>query len=107
MASEGERTIYVHAGCPEKGRLSDLWAYQLSARKWMKLASAPDPPRGGPSIAFADGKLWRMNGFGGKQEVGGSIDAYDANSDIWSSRPFVADGKSGPGARSVCCVKNR
>ncbi|KAK5132020.1 hypothetical protein LTR08_000441 [Meristemomyces frigidus] len=104
MTSNGEDTIYVHAGCPEKGRLSDLWAYNVREREWKQLANAPEPPRGGPSIAYADGKLWRMNGFDGKQEVGGSIDVYDPQSDTWTSLPFIADGKSGPGPRSVATL---
>ena len=28
LASDKSDTIYVHAGCPEKGRLSDLWSFQ-------------------------------------------------------------------------------
>ncbi|KAK5686655.1 hypothetical protein LTS10_002778 [Elasticomyces elasticus] len=101
MTSNGKNTLYVHAGCPEKGRLSDLWAYDIKKQEWEQLASAPEPPRGGPSIAYADDKLWRMNGFDGKQEVGGSVDVYEPKSNAWTSIPFNADGQSGPGARSV------
>ncbi|TKA82555.1 hypothetical protein B0A55_01202 [Friedmanniomyces simplex] len=104
MTSDGEKTIYVHAGCPEKGRLSDLWAYDTHARAWKELASVPGVPRGGPSVAFADGKLWRMNGFDGQHEVGGSVDVYDPFSNTWSSRVFAADGNSGPGRRSVATL---
>ncbi|KAK3634694.1 hypothetical protein LTR56_015121 [Elasticomyces elasticus] len=101
MTSDGKSILYVHAGCPEKGRLSDLWAYDINKQEWEELASAPEPSRGGPSIAYAEGKLWRMNGFDGKQEVGGSVDVYEPKSDAWTSIPFNADGQSGPGARSV------
>ncbi|KAK5721947.1 hypothetical protein LTR15_006541 [Elasticomyces elasticus] len=101
MTSDGKNTLYIHAGCPEKDRLSDLWAYDVHKQEWEQLASAPEPSRGGPSIAYAGGKLWRMNGFDGKQEVGGSVDVYDPKSNAWTSIPFDADGRLGPGARSV------
>ncbi|KAI6789098.1 galactose oxidase [Hortaea werneckii] len=104
MTSDGGDTIYLHAGCPEKGRLSDLWSFNLSTREWRELAQAPDPPRGGPSIAFANGKLYRMNGFDGKTEQGGAIDVYDPAQNSWDSIDFQPDGKQGPGARSVAAL---
>ncbi|KAH9807332.1 Galactose oxidase, central domain [Teratosphaeria destructans] len=93
--------IYVHAGCPTLGRLRDLWAFTVKTRQWKKLEDAPGSPRGGPSITYLDGKLYRMNGFDGKTEVGGAVDIYDIEKATWSTAEFVADGKSGPGARSV------
>ncbi|KAK4959740.1 hypothetical protein LTR10_002627 [Elasticomyces elasticus] len=58
MTSDGKNTLYIHAGCPEKDRLSDLWAYDVHKQEWEQLASAPEPSRGGPSIAYAgDGRL--------------------------------------------------
>jgi N-acetylneuraminic acid mutarotase len=104
MTSDGADTLYLHAGCPETGRLSDLWAFRLSTREWTRLASAPDPPRGGTSIAFADGALYRMNGFDGKSEQGGSVDVYSPETNTWWSYAFVADGVSGPEARSVSAL---
>lgn len=68
MTNNGTDTLYVHAGCPEGCRLSDLWGFNVQTSEWKQLASAPDPPRGGPSIAFAHGKIYRMNGFDGKTE---------------------------------------
>jgi len=50
MTNDGKDVIYVHAGCPEKGRLSDFWAFKVSTQAWTQLASAPDPPRGGASM---------------------------------------------------------
>ncbi|KAJ5084171.1 hypothetical protein NUU61_008750 [Penicillium alfredii] len=93
--SDGADTIYVHAGCPEKGRLSDLWAFNVAQRQWTELAAAPDPPRGGTSIAFAGGKLFRMNGFDGKTEQG---------SNAWVSHSYAPDGKAGPTPRSVSAL---
>jgi len=103
LTSDKRDTLYLHAGCPERGRLSDLWAFQLSTRRWIKLADAPDPPRGGASVAFCaeNERLYRMNGFDGKTEQGGSLDVYNPESDCWGSIAFAADGKRGPEARSV------
>lgn len=101
MASDGNDTLYLHAGCPEKGRLSDLWAFNLSSKEWAQLASAPDPARGGTSIAFAEGLLYRMNGFDGVTEQGGSVDIYDPQTDSWTVISYTPDGVSGPTPRSV------
>lgn len=107
MASDDDTdTIYLHAGCPEKGRLSDLWAFRLSSRTWTRLAPAPDPPRGGASIAFSrhDGRLYRVNGFDGKSEQGGTVDVYSPETDSWTSVPYEPDGKDGPAPRSVSAL---
>jgi len=101
MTNNDVDTIYVHAGCPEKGRLSDTWAFNIHDSQWTELAPAPGPPRGGTSIAFVDGKLYRMNGFDGKTEQGGNLDVFDTATNSWSSQAFEADGQTGPGARSV------
>lgn len=101
MTSDGQSALYIHAGCPEKGRLADLWSFSILTSEWKQLASAPGPPRGGASIAYAEGKIYRMNGFDGKTELGGCLDVYDPAIDSWTSHAFSADGKSGPGARSV------
>ncbi|CAG7939644.1 unnamed protein product [Penicillium salamii] len=104
MASDGKDTLYLHAGCPEKGRFSDLWAFNLSQRVWTELTPAFDPPRGGTSIAFEDGKLYRMNGFDGKTEQGGSVDIYSPEAASWSSYLYSPDSKAGPAARSVSAL---
>lgn len=104
MTSDGKDTIYVHAGCPEKGRLSDLWAFHIREHTWTQLPDAPAPPRGGASIAFADGNLFRMNGFDGKTEQGGALDVFDIRDNSWSTRSYIPDGKVGPEARSVAAL---
>lgn len=101
MTSDGKSTLYLHAGCPTSGRLSDLWSFDVKASKWSQLASAPGAPRGGTSITFSDGKLYRMGGFDGKHELGGEIDIYDITSDTWNTHKFTPDGNEGPGCRSV------
>lgn len=104
MTSDKARKLYVHAGCPEKGRLSDLWSFDTESRVWRQLADAPAPPRGGTSIAYAAGKLYRMNGFDGVREQGGKLDVYDVQKDEWSTIEYEADGESGPEARSVSAL---
>lgn len=102
MTSDNKKTIYLHAGCPEKGRLHDLWAFDVDARRWKRLASAPGEGRGGTSIAVAQsGLLYRVNGFDGKTEQGGSVDVYNPSKDEWSSIHYNADGVNGPEPRSV------
>lgn len=101
IASDGETSVYVHSGCPETGRLSDIWRFDVTKKIWTELASAPDPARGGASIAFSNGKLYRINGFDGKTEQGGSLDVFDVASASWSSIAYKPDGISGPEPRSV------
>lgn len=104
MASDGKDRIFVHAGCPESGRLADLWAFSCRDRAWKQLADAPPPQRGGTSIALAANRIWRMNGFDGKTEQGGSIDSYDLSSNLWETMKFAVDSVSGPEARSVAAL---
>lgn len=101
MTSDESDLLFVHAGCPEKGRLQDLWSFSLGSQTWSELPPAPEPARGGTSIAYSAGKLYRMNGFDGTTEQGGLVDTYDLATNKWSSFTFNADGKSGPGPRSV------
>jgi hypothetical protein len=104
MTSDGKDTLYIHAGCPESGRLSDLWAFNVSRKEWTELAPAFDPPRGGTSITFADGKLYRMNGFDGKTEQGGNLDIYTPETNSWETHVYAPDGKDGPTPRSVSAL---
>jgi hypothetical protein len=101
MTNDGSSTLYIHAGCPENGRLSDLWAFDVDAMTWKSLPAAPDPPRGGSSIAYYAGKVYRMNGFDGQKEQGGSVDVFDSAENAWSTITYPVDGKAGPEARSV------
>ncbi|KAL6902996.1 galactose oxidase [Trichoderma evansii] len=104
MAFDGEKTIYVHAGCPSQGRLSDLWAFDIERLTWTELPSAPGPARGGTSIAFCDGKIYRLGGFDGKSEQGGELDIFDPDVKKWNTVTFTADGVHGPEARSVATL---
>lgn len=104
LGNDGKETLYLHAGCPAKGRLSDLWSFHIPSKRWNELSSAPEPARGGTSIAFSGGQLYRMNGFDGKSEQGGNIDIYDVEAGTWTSFAFTPDGNSGPEPRSVSCL---
>ncbi|KAF7554432.1 hypothetical protein G7Z17_g2885 [Cylindrodendrum hubeiense] len=104
MTSDGTSTLYLHAGCPAEGRLSDLWAFDFTSRVWTELPGAPSPPRGGTSIAFCRGKLYRLGGFDGKTEQGGKLDVYDPEEKQWTSITYAPDGSEGPEARSVATL---
>lgn len=104
IASDGRNKIYVHAGCPEAGRLADLWSFDIDTRSWTELAQGPSPPRGGTSIAYLDGKIYRMNGFDGKTEQGGALDIFDVAKGAWSTVLYKPDSVEGPEARSVAAL---
>jgi hypothetical protein len=104
MTSDKTSRLYLHAGCPASGRLSDLWSFNVNEKKWTQLASAPGVPRGGTSITYHAGKLYRMGGFDGKHEIGGELDIYDIASNTWSAHNFTPDGVNAPGARSVATL---
>ncbi|KAL6236488.1 hypothetical protein BDW75DRAFT_206545 [Aspergillus navahoensis] len=104
LTNDGKETIFLHAGCPEKGRLRDLWAFDLKSGKWTELPQAPGPERGGTSIAYTDGKIYRMNGFDGKTEQGGALDVFDVENRTWKTIEYSADGANGPSPRSVSCL---
>jgi N-acetylneuraminic acid mutarotase len=102
--SDGSSKLFIHAGCPASGRLRDFWFFDIHSKVWTELPDAPGPPRGGTSLCFADGKVWRMGGFDGKEEIGGSVESLDLASNKWESLAFQADGVDGPGARSVAAL---
>ncbi|KAF2751225.1 kelch repeat protein-like protein [Sporormia fimetaria CBS 119925] len=104
MTSDGQTSLYIHAGCPAKDRLSDLWKFDLFSRSWLQLPDAPGPARGGASIACHSGKLYRMNGFDGTTEQGGSLDIFDIDKNTWSTRSWKPNGQEGPEPRSVCAL---
>lgn len=102
--SDGKSKVFIHAGCPVSGRISDFWSFDVTAGTWKQLTSAPGKPRGGTSITYLDGKVYRMGGFDGQHELGGEINVYDVKADSWSTHAFKPDGVSGPGNRSVAAL---
>ncbi|KAF5380288.1 hypothetical protein D9757_007978 [Collybiopsis confluens] len=105
MTSDGQSTLFIHAGCPEKGRLPDVWTFNLDHNKWSRLPDAPSAARGGTSIAYHSGILYRMHGFDGQKEIGGEIDTLDVQSGKWTTTTsFTADGINAPEPRSVSAL---
>lgn len=105
MTSNDKDTLYLHAGCLEKGRLSDLWSYKPSTRVWTRLADAPEPARGGPTFAFlaATNQLVRYGGYNGKAQQGGTTDVYDIANGQWSTIS-PETGSDVPPSRSVSAL---
>ena len=87
-------TIFVHAGCPTSGRLSDTWSFDVAAKFWSKLPDAPGPARGGASISLAGDRLYRFGGFDGEKELGGQIDYLELAKGTF-------DDKGGKGELSI------
>ena len=86
-------TVFIHGGCPVQGRLGDVWAFDIATRSWSQYPNAPGAPRGGPSLAFAQNRLFRFGGFDGQSELGGQLDYIDiggSNSDDKSSKGELA-----------------
>ncbi|KAK0522732.1 hypothetical protein OC835_006476 [Tilletia horrida] len=103
--------LYVHAGCPQSGRLSTLHALDLKMFRWTQLASAPGPERGGTVIAaipspYSDNAservLARWGGFCG-EELGGPLDLYAPSKNTWTSfpAPLLSSPEQEPPKRSV------
>ena len=94
--------LYLHAGCPAKGRLATLHSLDISSPSpsWKSLASAPDPPRGGTVLApYSSRYLLRFGGFTG-YEIGGNLDVYDTHLNQWAEYDLSKNGEV-PAARSV------
>lgn len=104
ITSDNRNKIYIHAGCPESGRLADLWEFDAETKTWSELPSAPGSARGGASITFLQDKLYRINGFDGKTEQGGALDVFDIPGNTWTTVTYNADGVQGPEARSVATL---
>jgi len=101
--------IYIHAGCPESGRLNTLHSFDLSSHSWNSLASGPDPARGGTTLTVAELEktgplLLRYGGFSGYElpSSAGSLDIYSIEDDKWHTVQPATDPVHGnPGPRSV------
>lgn len=93
--------LFVHAGCPAAGRLSDLYRLSLASPKpvWTKLADAPGPGRGGTVLGVIPGlsSFVRWGGFAG-YELGGPLDIYHVPTNTWYSVDVAGEQ---PAKRSV------
>ncbi|KAJ7485764.1 kelch repeat protein [Mycena latifolia] len=104
--------LYLHAGCPAKGRLGTLHSMSispsLSVPTWVPLSAGPGPGRGGTVLTpitipgASDQLLVRYGGFAG-HELGGTVDYFTPARGTWSSVAMPgAEGNAGhPLARSV------
>ncbi|ORY81208.1 hypothetical protein BCR35DRAFT_265912 [Leucosporidium creatinivorum] len=104
--SNDQKTLYLHAGCPPKGRLATLHSLDLASLNWTSLASAPEPGRGGTNLAPlpSSNLLARFGGFAG-YELGG-FDLYDPAKDSWESVDIAVEGGGeGPDKRSVASLQ--
>jgi len=55
-------------------------------------------------MTYTGTNLYRMNGFDGTKEQGGSLDVFDLLSNTWSTQNYLPDGISGPEPRSVSAL---
>lgn len=105
--------MFLHAGCPSKGRLAALHSLQLTSTPllWKSLPAAPGPGRGGTVLCSLSGSvvgspaLVRFGGFAG-YELGGPLDVYDFAKGAWNDslegeELEVEGGGNGPEKRSV------
>ncbi|PRP83401.1 hypothetical protein PROFUN_09429 [Planoprotostelium fungivorum] len=102
-----DHRLFIHAGCPTKGRSAQLHSYDPKDNAWTQLADAPAPGRGGTvlaaSIHAGRNVLIRWGGFAGF-ELGAdnSLDVYDVSSNEWNTFHPSPDPLHGlPGPRSV------
>ena len=93
---------YLFAGRGVDGFLGDLWAFDMTADTWERLAPiGPSPPaRAGHVAAWVDGI--GLVAFGGRDAVGVSSElwAYDPGANAWR---LLEPGDVGPAARADAC----
>lgn len=93
---------YLFAGRGDDGFLGDLWAFDMTADAWERLAPVgpSPPPRAGHVAAWVDGI--GLVAFGGRDAAGVSSElwAYEPGANAW--RLMVA-GDVGPAARADAC----
>lgn len=101
-----QNKLYLHAGCPSSGRLTQLHSLDLSTLEWTALPSAPEPGRGGtvltalPSSPTSSPLLARFGGFAGYELDG--LDLFDVGKQEWRNvEATVEGGGEGPEKRSV------
>ncbi len=96
MTSDGKDNLFVFGGCPEKGRLADLWQYTVSTQSWKQLPSMPDVGRGGAGMTFSRDKLIVFGGFCGHELD--QLWTFDVMTETWMC---IERTEPWPKARSV------
>ncbi|XP_061340684.1 thiohydroximate-O-sulfate sulfur/sulfate-lyase (nitrile-forming) NSP5 [Gastrolobium bilobum] len=96
-----EQHIYIFGGCGVNGRLNDLWAFDVVDNKWVEFPSPGEncKGRGGPGLVVAQGKIWVVYGFAGKEVD--DVHCFDMVHKTWSQVETSGDK---PTARSVFCT---
>ena len=72
-----------------------------SGQSWFQ---HPGPPQRWASIAYHEGKIYRMNGFDGNTEQGGALDVFEIAQGICTIINYQTGGQEGPEARSVASL---
>lgn len=70
-----QNNLYIHAGCPDSGRLSTLHAFNFTKHTWSTLASGPEPGRGGTCLvpAVVQGSVDVLLRYGGTPPTDGTV----------------------------------
>lgn len=89
--------LFVFGGCPEEGRLNNLWQYDTCNKLWRRLPT-PDSEqlvaRGGCALVYLNNALWVFGGFCGRELS--DIASFDLVTQTWT---YLTDAKISP--RSV------
>lgn len=101
-----QSTLYLHAGCPIRGRLPTLHSLDISSSSpaWKALPSAPGPGRGGTNLALVHPPassspfFARFGGFAGHELS--DLALFCLSTGEWSS-PTLKAGSPTPAPRSV------
>ncbi|KAF5741366.1 Kelch repeat-containing protein [Tripterygium wilfordii] len=93
-----DRHVFIFGGCGVAGRLNDLWAFDVVEQKWVEYPTAGDAckGRGGPGLAVAQGKIWVVYGFAGKEVD--DVHCFDPAQNKWAQVETTGEK---PTARSV------
>ena len=79
--------LYVFGGCPEQGRLADLYQYNTVTHTWFQLRSGPMEGRGGTPLAVVNGHIFVVGGFAGREMS--DIHSYNIQDNAWTTQAQV------------------
>lgn len=83
VASHNGKEIFMFGGCGAKGRLNDLWKFDVKLGEWSQLPTSGElKGRGGPSLAVCDGNVIITTGFSGQEN--NDIHLFDSSLNSWS-----------------------
>jgi len=100
--------VYVFGGYSAAGGevLGDLWAYELAARAWRRVAAASGgpPPRRSHAVAVAGGHMFLFGGAGAGGALLGDTWAFSFDSESWAPLP-PAPGRAAPPPRRSAALE--